>query len=120
MTLRELSNRGVPELLEGAALVIQQRGLAKGLRLDPTDGSVDLVAALAVAAGAKPHELINSVSTQDLPMHPVNEAKFHVALDVLDAIKPEVERWADHPSTSAADVQRLLRQAAMRLRIAVV
>jgi hypothetical protein len=120
MGLRDLADAGVADLLEKAADVLADRGLAKGVRLDPVDGSVDLVAALAIACGARPERLMSSVSVYDVEVPAAYEANLHAALDVLDAFTPEPETWADLPSTSGSEVERLLRQAAMRLRIAVV
>jgi hypothetical protein len=119
MGLREYADAGVPDLLERAADVLAERGLAKGLRYQPADGSVDLVAALALAAGARPSDVMSSVTLLDLGVPAVAEGPLHAALDVLDALCPEVEAWADAPDVTASDVERLLRQAAMRLRIAV-
>jgi hypothetical protein len=120
MGLRDLAEAGVADLLEQAADVLADRGLAKGVRFDPSDGSVDLVAALAVASGARPENLLSSVSTFDVQVPACAEANLHAAMDVLDALLPEPEAWADLPSTSGSEVERLLRQAAMRLRVAVV
>jgi hypothetical protein len=120
MGLRNLADAGVADLLDAAADVVVRRGLAKGLRIDPTDGSVDLVAAVSLALGAKERDLLSSVSLTDTGVPAATEAVLHAALDVLDAFRPEVETWADHPATGSVEVERLLRQAAMRLRIAVV
>lgn len=120
MSLRELADAGVASLLEAAADVIAFRGMVKGIRYNPSDGSVDLVAALALASGAKPKKLISSVSLLDTGTPPAKEANLHAALDVLDALVPEVETWADSPDITTQDVESLLRDAAMRLRIAVV
>jgi hypothetical protein len=120
MGLRDLADSGVPDLLDAAAEIIGRHGLAKGLRYDPANQSVDLVGALAVAAGQKPDQLMSSVSLLDLGVPPVMEARLHLCMDVLDAFCPEVETWADLPTVTSLDVQNLLRKAAMRLRIAVV
>lgn len=120
MGLRDYADAGVADLLDGAAEVLAERGLAKGVRFDPADGSVDLVAALAIAAGAPVRHLLSSVSLLDTGVPAVAEARLHLALDVLDALRPEPEAWADLPATSGSEVERLLRQAAMRLRVAVV
>jgi hypothetical protein len=120
MSLRDLAEAGVADLLDQAADVLAVRGLAKGVRVDPSDGSVDLVAALAIASGARLEALLSSVSAFDVQVPPCAEANLHAALDVLDALVLEPETWADLPSTSGSEVERLLRQAAMRLRVAVV
>jgi hypothetical protein len=120
MSLRELTNAGVASLLEAAADVVAFRGIAKGVRYNPSDGSIDLVAALALASGAKAKSLLSSVSLLDTGTPPAMEANLHAALDVLDALVPEVEAWADSPDITSQDVESLLRDAAMRLRIAVI
>jgi hypothetical protein len=120
MGLRDLSEAGIPEVLDAAAEIVVQNGLAKGLRHDPSTGSVDIVAAIAIALGAKPKSLTSSVSLLDTGVPPAAEAKLHATFDVLDALVEEVETWCDLPEVTAEDVGRLLRKAAMRLRVAVI
>lgn len=121
MGLRRLSDAGVSELLESAAALLRQRGLAKGVRVNPEDGSIDLIAALAIAAGAKESDLLSSVSISDIKMVPVNEARFVASYDVLDAMLMEdPEEWADRADTTTLDVAKIMSKAAWRLRVAII
>jgi hypothetical protein len=116
MSFSECRKLGVPKLLEKTANIIKQRGLAKGLRVDPHNGAVDLIAALAIAAGAKPQNLLSSVSILDIEIPAANEAVFFAAIDVLDALRPEPDTWADDPSISAIEVQNFLIEASMLIK----
>lgn len=119
MGLRHLNDIGVSDLLDEATGVLERRGLAKGLRVNPQDGSVDLVAALAIACGVRQEHLMSSVGLWDFPIPPANQAKFYAAIDVLDALQAEPDAWADDPRVSVRDVQNLFSKAAIRLRSAV-
>lgn len=120
MGLRDLNDAGVASLLEEAANLLRQRGLAKGLRVDPESGNIDLIAALAIAAGAKEKDLMSSVSISDISVVPVNEARFMASYDILDAILMEdPEEWADKPEVTVQQVAKLMSKAAWRLKIAV-
>jgi hypothetical protein len=41
-------------------------------------------------------------------------------MDVLDALRNEPDAWADKPDVTVIEVQSLLREAAMLLRVAVI
>lgn len=121
MGLRDYADAGVADLLDGAASVIAERGFCKGVRLNPANGAVDLVAALAIAGGADPKGLTGSRNLLDTGIPSVNEAALCLSIDVLEAILGlDPEEWADSPLVGPSDVQRLLRQTATRLRIAVL
>lgn len=121
MGLKNLNEAGVSELLLNAATLIGERGLAKGLRVDPETGNIDLIAALAITAGAAEGELMSSVSITDFRVTPASEAKFMVAYEVLDAVLMEdPEQWADRPETTQNEVCDLMFKAAWRLKIAII
>jgi hypothetical protein len=120
MGLKDLNDAGVSELLEDAANILKTRGLAKGLRINPENGNVDLVAALAIAAGAVEKDLLSSASITDFWLIPANEARFHASYEVLDAVLMEdPEEWADHPNRTASDVAKLMSKTAWRLKAAI-
>ena len=120
MGLRDYADAGVADLLEGAADVILERGLAKGIRLNPANGSVDLVAALALAGGADPKSLNSSRSMFDTGVSAVHEAALLVSVDVLEAeLGIDLEEWSDSPRVGTREVAHLLRKTATRLRIAI-
>ena len=121
MRLRDYADAGVADLLDRAADVVAERGLCKGVRLNPANGAVDLIAALAIAGGADPKGITGSRSLTDTGIPSVNEAVLVLSVEVLDAILgADPEEWSDSPLVGPSEVQRLLRQAANRLRIAVL
>lgn len=120
MSLKNLNDAGVSELLEQAANLLRQRGLAKGVRVNPEDGSIDLIAALAITAGAKEGDLMSSVTLSDFHLIPRNEARFVAAYDVLDAfLMEDPEEWSDRPERTLSEVTRLMSKAAWRLKVAI-
>jgi hypothetical protein len=121
MGLKDLNDAGVSKLLEDAASILRTRGLAKGVRINPENGNVDLVAALAIAAGAAEKDLISSASITDFQLIPVNEARFHACYEVLDSVLMEdPETWADHTDRTALDVAKLMSKTAWRLKAAII
>jgi hypothetical protein len=120
MSLKKLNNAGVSNLLEDAATLLRNRGLAKGVRINPEDGSVDLIAALAIAAGATERDLMSSMAISDFQLIPVNEARFMASYDVLDAMLfQDPEEWADKQDVTVKEVAALMSMAAWKLRIAI-
>ena len=120
MSLREYADAGVADLLERAADVMAERGLTKGVRLNPANGAVDIISALALAGGADPKHLIGSRSLFDTGIPAVREAALLIAVDVLEAtLMADPEEWSDSPRVGPREVERLLRQTATRLRIAI-
>jgi hypothetical protein len=111
---------GVDKLLHATADLLQSKGLAKGLRIDPATGAIDIIAALAICCGATETELVSSVSTVDFSVATANEAKYFMALDVLNACHPEFEDWADSSDVTLSDVTNFLTKSAERLERAIV
>lgn len=111
---------GVDRVLLEAASILRSRGLAKGLRIDPTSGSVDLLAAVGIACGAKESELLNSVTNVDFRVAPAYEARYFMTLEVLNAHKRNFEIWADGVDVEVKDVAALLTESAERLQRAIV
>lgn len=118
--LKIYRDAGVDRVLLDAASLLRTRGLAKGLRIDPTSGSVDIVAALGLACGAKETELFNSVTNVDFRVAPAHEARYFMALEVLDAHKRDFEMWADGTAVEVKEVVALLTESADRLQRAIV
>lgn len=120
MGLLELQEAGVAEVLEQGSDVIADRGLAKGLRIDPRTNSVDPVAALALGVGASVDTVRNSCSIQDLGVPAIREAAIVLAVDLLEAmLNQPLEEWADGIEVKASDVQKLFLKMATRIRIAI-
>ena len=120
MGLKIFKDAGVHDLMRETALLISKRGLAKGVRIDPTNGSVDLIAAVALCCGAKENELLNSITIVDFTIPQANEVKFFMAMEALDASRPDFDIWADRPDVSIDDVIKLLEDSAGRLSTAIV
>lgn len=118
--LRAYRQVGVDELLIDAAQLIKSRGLAKGVRISSDTEAIDVIAALGICCGAKKSDLLTSVTAVDFPIASANETKYFMALEVLDARKPDYETWADHPDVTATQVAKFLLQAAEHLQRAVV
>ena len=119
MTLLDLRKVDAGSVLRDAARVMQQFGLAKGMRVNPNDGSVDLLAALAIALGAKKNDLHESTEVVDIPVPDVNRVKLLLIYDYLDSIVEDPDIWADDDGVTLEDVVRLFRDAATRVEISI-
>lgn len=120
MGLRELREAGVADLLKEASVLMGERGLSKGLRVDLRDGSVDPVAALALAAGAPIKTIHNSSSAFDLGVPAVREASLILAVEALEAIlNQDLEEWSDSDQVGTEDVQSLFWRTSVMIRIAI-
>ena len=120
MGFRDLDEAGVADLLKGAAVIIHERGLSKGLRIDLRDGSVDPVAALALAAGASLKTVHNSSSIFDLGVPVVREVPLILAVEALEAIlNQDLEEWSDSNQITTEDVRSLFWRTSILIRIAI-
>jgi hypothetical protein len=120
MGLLELAEAGVADLLEKGAEVIAEKGLAKGLRINLRDGSVDPVAALALAAGASLKTVHNSSSIFDLGVPAVREVPLILAVEALEAIlNQDLEEWSDSNQITTEDVRSLFWRTSILIRIAI-
>ena len=120
MGFRELETAGVADALEEGARVITERGLAKGLRVDPTTNSMDPVAALAFGAGAPIDRIRNSCCLEDLGVPAVHEVAVMLAVESLEAMLGQsLEEWSDAKDIKAKDVQGLFLKMATQIRIAI-
>lgn len=116
MSLAALRDAGAPELLRQAALLVEERGLAKGVTYNPKTREVDAFGALCLAAGAKPKHLkVDDVVGCRVP--PVKQGVVLGCMEALEASHGDLPSWSDR-STSIA-VAREFRQLADRLAIVV-
>ncbi len=114
MSLAALRDAGAPDLLSDAALLVEERGLAKGVLHNPKTGEVDAFGALCLAAGAKPKHLkVDDVVACKVP--PVKQGVVLGCVEALEAQFGDLPVWSDG-STSIA-VAREFRRLAERLRI---
>jgi len=120
MRLSDLAATGAPAVLRKALVVLEQRGWIQGVTRDPSSGRVDLLGAIAIAAGAP----IGSVTEQpDLLQAVVPEAMrpaAYVAWEALEwAVDDDPVAWQDQSERTYSEVMRAIVRAADRLEIAV-
>lgn len=116
MTLAALRDAGAPDLLRDAALLVEQRGLARGVVHNPKTGEVDAFGALCLAAGSKAKHLkVDDVVVCRVP--PVKQGVVLGCVEALEADHGDLPVWSDR-STSIA-VAREFRRLADRLCIVV-
>lgn len=120
MRLSDLAATGAPTVLRKALVVLEQRGWIQGVTRDPSSGRVDLLGAIAIAAGAP----IGLVTEQpDLLQVAVPEAMrpaAYVAWEALEwAVDDDPVAWQDKSERTYSEVLRAIVRAADRLEIAV-
>lgn len=120
MNLSDLAATGAPAVLYRALATLEQRGWVQGVTRDPATGEVDLLGAIAIAAGSP----IGMVTEQpDLLQAVVPEAMrpaAYVAWEVLEwAVGDDPVHWQDQPERTFAEVKRAIVKAADRLEIAI-
>lgn len=118
--LGQLAKTGAAKLLRSAADVMTERGLARGVTRDIGSGKVDMMGALALAAGAKVKDIDDrdDLLTTAVPM--ANRAAAAVAWEALEwASGGDPLAWQDI-AQSEQDVILMFRIAASRLDIALI
>jgi hypothetical protein len=118
--LGKLADSGAPEVLRGAVRVLRDRGWTKGATRDLETGEVDVLGAIAIAAGAKIGEVDDR---PDLLTTSVPVARRAAALAAWEALEwacdAEPVEWQDNGSRRIHDVVGALTKAADRLTIAI-
>lgn len=116
--LGQMANTGAASVLNKAADTLLRRGWVKGVTRDIQSGRLDVLGAIAYAAGAKIKDIGDS---HDLLTSAVPRANRAAALIAWEALMWVCEddplRWQDCHELD--DVLRALRFAATRLEIAV-
>jgi hypothetical protein len=116
VTLAALRDAGAPDLLRDAALLVEERGLAKGVVHNPKTGEVDAFGALCLAAGSKvKHLKLDDVVACKVP--PVNQGLVLGCVDALEAQFGDLPVWSD--GSTSIGVAREFRRLADRLCIVV-
>jgi hypothetical protein len=115
-----MADAGANSVLRRAVEVLVDRGWVQGATRDPRTGRVDVLGAVAIAAGAK----IKDVDDRpDLLTTSVPIARRAVALAAWEALSWAVDAdpmaWQDHNERTRAEVVAALNRAAIRLEIAV-
>lgn len=115
-----MADSGAPEVLRGAIKVLRDRGWTQGATRDLQTGEVDILGAVAIAAGAK---IADVDDRPDLLTVSVPEARRAAALIAWEALEwacdADPVEWQDSGSRRIHDVVGVLNKAAERLTIAI-
>jgi hypothetical protein len=119
-SLGQMADTGAGQLLRDAVVTLRERGWTQGATRQPRSGAVDVLGALAIAAGA----LIRDVDDRsDLLTTSVPIARRAAALVAWEALTWAVEddpvHWQDMAGRQLDEVVKALERAALRLEIAV-
>ena len=96
MGFKELNEVGVADLFYNAAIILKERGHAKGATLDPTTGKVDARGALLLAAGAKPTKIGGQTTTpEEAQLATYWIPKVYVAIEIIEALFEDIDEWND-------------------------
>lgn len=119
-TLGDLADSGAIEILRNAVQVLRNRGWSQGATRDLETGAVDVLGAIAIAAGAP---IMQVDDRPDLLTSSVPEARRAAALVAWEALEwacdDEPVEWQDRGQRRLEDVVRALNKAADRLDISV-
>lgn len=116
----KMADTGAPEILRGAIKVLRDRGWSKGATRDLETGEVDVLGAIAIAAGAKISNVYDRPDLLLAAVPPARCASALIAWEALEwAIDGEPVEWQDKGSTRISDVVAALTKAADRLSISV-
>jgi hypothetical protein len=115
MGLAQLRDLGAPELLEDAASILKQRGQALGVTHDFSNGSVDALGAICLAAGAKAKNLTDEPTRSGIPKQRVGVAL--ACIEILEFEHGNIASWSDDSSTK--DIVAAFRRLRDQILIAV-
>ena len=118
--LSELRKLGVAPILEEAAALIQEKGLARQMHQDPETGEVDVEGAVMLACGAETVSVLVPHPSSIIP--PANVALYMATMDVLDAAVPcrYISEWTDQMEVTQEQVVELLRSLASEVSSSIV
>lgn len=103
MTHNDLLHLGVHQLFKDAAIIIKERGLAKGVTYDPKTCSPDIYGAILMAAGAKPRRLCSgSVHPAEVGIPNYRHIQIEAAFSLLEETVGNVDEWNDTASVEDA------------------
>lgn len=112
-----LPTQQASEVLLAASLLVSSKGHSKGAVKDPSDGSVSVVGAIAVACGVMwerltddEEELLSLIPRTNLP-------KALLAWECAEAMSDDLYAWEDSPHTSKQDVVSFLVRCSDRMAI---
>ena len=118
--LGKMADSGAPEVLRGAVRVLRDRGWTQGATRDLETGEVDVLGAVAIAAGAKVSDVDDRPDLLTSSVPEARRAAALVAWEVLEwAVDGDPVEWQDKGGRRLDDVVKVLNKAAERLTMAV-
>ena len=118
--LGKMAESGAPEVLRGAIRVLRDRGWTQGATRDLHTGEVDVLGAVAIAAGAKISDVDDRPDLLLTSVPPARRAAAVIAWEALEwAVDGDPVEWQDRGQCRIEDVVRVLTKSAERLTIAV-
>ena len=101
-------------MLSCAAAVLSQRGWTRGVTFDPKNGRVDVLGAIAIAAGVKPQSLLSDDVLDAIPQALLPGAMF--AIEAIESqLNCDLAEWNDQSGQRVDLICRTLNQLASLL-----
>jgi hypothetical protein len=119
MNISDLAKTGAPSVLRKAREILGTRGWSQGVTRDLVTGEVDLLGAIALAAGAKVSDVDDRPDLLIVSVPEANRPAAYVAWEALEwAVDADPLEWQDSSDRSIFDVLKALVKAAEMLEIA--
>lgn len=119
-SLGEMADSGAVDVLRKAVAILGERGWTQGATRDLHTGEVDILGAIALAAGAKVSEVDDRPDLLTTSVPPARRAAALVAWEALEwAVDGDPVSWQDFGSRRFHDVVRVIQKAADRLAISI-
>lgn len=116
-----LNSTGASAILRRAAILLEKRGWNKAMNYDPSTGQVDIVGALALAAGVKVMRFRDTTDPLGEAVPFGRRAASMVAYEALQwACDADPVEWQADPQRTLADLLDALSRAATRLEIGLL
>lgn len=107
----KLKLANVDTLLLNAAIVLQQRPFLQGTIKHRASGGVDMMGALAIAAGARFDSLSDNLCQMVIPSR--REVSFYAAVDLIESsIDTDLSTWNDEPGRTKEEAIALFERLA--------
>lgn len=117
--LGDLADTGAPEVLRKAREILGQRGWSQGVTRDFVTGEVDLIGAVALAAGSKVSDVDDRPDLLQTSVPEANRPAAYVAWETLEWVVGEDPLvWQDSQNRTIFDMFKALSRAAEHLEIA--
>jgi hypothetical protein len=117
-SLGDLADTGAPQVLRKAREILGQRGWSQGITRDYVTGEVDLIGAIALAAGAKVSDVDDRPDLLQTSVPEANRPAAYVAWETLEwVVETDPLEWQDSQNRTIFDIFKVLTKAAERLEI---